>query len=99
MPPAARPATRSTAAVALPDEAVITTTEAAATAAHAPAVKPATAKTRKPVPSADQVRHAFESGEYPYDTMMSRRAYEAQKARLQSGRRNPTKRWSSTIAR
>ncbi len=84
MPPAARPATRSTAAVALPDEAVITTTEAAAAAAPAPAVKPATAKTRKPVPSADQVRHAFESGEYPYDTMMSRRAYEAQKARLQA---------------
>ncbi|MEE4347937.1 MAG: polyphosphate kinase 2 [Paracoccaceae bacterium] len=84
MPPAARPATRSTAAVALPDEAVITTTEAPATAAPAPAVKPATAKTRKPVPSADQVRHAFESGEYPYDTMMSRRAYEAQKARLQA---------------
>jgi len=83
-PPAARPATRSTAAVALPDEAVITTTEAAATAAPAPAVKPATAKTRKPVPSADQVRHAFESGEYPYDSMMSRRAYEAQKARLQA---------------
>ena len=84
MPPAARPATRSTAAVALPDEAVITTTEASATAAPAPAVKPATAKARKPVPSADQVRHAFESGEYPYDTMMSRRAYEAQKARLQA---------------
>ena len=84
MPPAARPATRSTAAVALPDEAVITTTEAAAAAAPAPAVKPATAKARKPVPSADQVRHAFESGEYPYDTMMSRRAYEAQKARLQA---------------
>ena len=84
MPPAARPATRSTAAVALPDEAVITTAEAAAATAPAPAVKPATAKARKPVPSADQVRHAFESGEYPYDTMMSRRAYEAQKARLQA---------------
>jgi polyphosphate kinase 2 len=39
---------------------------------------------RKIPPSPDQVRHAFETGEYPYDTPMSRRAYEAQKARLQA---------------
>ncbi len=41
-------------------------------------------RTGKQAPSADQVRHAFESGEYPYETQMSRRSYEAQKARLQA---------------
>lgn len=35
-------------------------------------------------PTAEQVRHAFESGEYPYDTRLSRRSYERQKAQLQA---------------
>jgi polyphosphate kinase 2 len=34
--------------------------------------------------SADQVRRAFESGKYPYSRKMGRRAYEAEKAALQS---------------
>ncbi len=38
----------------------------------------------RPMPTPEDVRHAFESGEYPYDTRMSRRSYEAQKARLQA---------------
>jgi polyphosphate kinase 2 len=41
-------------------------------------------RARQPAPSPDQVRHAFETGEYPYPTPMSRRAYEVQKARLQA---------------
>jgi polyphosphate kinase 2 len=52
--------------------------------ASAPQAKPRRAPARAPQPSPDQVRHAFESGEYPYDTLMSRRTYEAQKARLQA---------------
>ncbi|SEQ25707.1 polyphosphate kinase 2 [Thalassovita taeanensis] len=39
---------------------------------------------RHPRPTPDEVRHAFESGEYPYTDRLSRRAYEAQKARLQA---------------
>lgn len=35
-------------------------------------------------PTSEDVRHAFESGEYPYDAELSRRSYEAQKARLQA---------------
>ncbi|MCG7494404.1 polyphosphate kinase 2 [Thalassobius sp. Cn5-15] len=35
-------------------------------------------------PSVEQVRQAFESGEYPYKKKMSRSAYEAQKAKLQA---------------
>ncbi|ASP21367.1 polyphosphate kinase 2 (PPK2) [Antarctobacter heliothermus] len=35
-------------------------------------------------PSPDEIRRAFETGEYPYDTKVSRRAYEREKARLQA---------------
>lgn len=35
-------------------------------------------------PSPDEVRRAFESGEYPYKTKMKRLAYEAHKAKLQA---------------
>ncbi|KUF11329.1 polyphosphate kinase [Pseudoponticoccus marisrubri] len=35
-------------------------------------------------PGPDEIRRAFETGEYPYDTKLSRRAYERQKARLQA---------------
>jgi polyphosphate kinase 2 len=43
---------------------------------------PAPAAVPKPTP--DAVRHAFESGEYPYADRMSRRSYERQKAKLQA---------------
>ncbi|WP_071675345.1 polyphosphate kinase 2 [Nioella nitratireducens] len=32
----------------------------------------------------DQIRHAFETGRYPYSRKMARRVYEAEKARLQA---------------
>ena len=35
-------------------------------------------------PTPDEVRRAFESGEYPYKTKMKRAVYEAQKAKLQA---------------
>lgn len=34
--------------------------------------------------TAEEVRRAFETGEYPYDTKLSRRAYEREKAKLQA---------------
>nr|WP_238364339.1 polyphosphate kinase 2 [Mesobacterium pallidum] len=37
-----------------------------------------------PAPTPDDVRLAFENGTYPYDTRLSRRSYEAQKAKLQA---------------
>lgn len=47
------------------------------------AVAPVT-RARRPVPSIAEIRAAFETGEYPYQTRLSRRSYEAQKARLQA---------------
>lgn len=35
-------------------------------------------------PTPAEIRRAFETGEYPYETKMSRRTYERQKARLQA---------------
>ncbi|MGP6089552.1 polyphosphate kinase 2 [Antarctobacter jejuensis] len=35
-------------------------------------------------PSPDEIRRAFETGEYPYERKLSRRAYEREKARLQA---------------
>lgn len=66
-----------------------------ATPANAPtAIKKAeeeakTAAPRKPAarnakPTAEEVRRAFETGEYPYDTKLSRRVYETQKAKIQA---------------
>ncbi|MGH1457398.1 MAG: polyphosphate kinase 2 [Paracoccaceae bacterium] len=55
---------------------------AATPAAVASAAAPAAA-----APAAEEVsslRRAFEAGEYPYDKRLSRRAYEAQKAKLQA---------------
>ncbi|RBI86664.1 polyphosphate kinase 2 [Rhodosalinus halophilus] len=49
--------------------------------AEAPAT-PSSAAVPKPTP--DAVRHAFETGEYPYADRMSRRSYERQKAKLQA---------------
>lgn len=40
--------------------------------------------TRRPAPSPEEVRRAFESGDYPYETRLSRRSYEVHKARLQA---------------
>ncbi|SFM42158.1 polyphosphate kinase 2 [Shimia aestuarii] len=57
--------------------------EAKANGATAPA-KAAPARQPKKAPTADDVRRAFESGEYPYETKMSRRTYERQKAQLQA---------------
>ena len=37
-----------------------------------------------PVADADEIRRAFESGEYPYPRRMGRAAYEAEKAKLQA---------------
>lgn len=37
-----------------------------------------------PTVTTDAIRHAFETGEYPYASMMARGEYEAEKARLQA---------------
>ncbi len=58
---------------ALPDPAAV----------HATTPAPAP-KWRRPAPTQAEIRHAFETGEYPYATKISRRSYEAQKARLQA---------------
>lgn len=61
------------------------TTEAAVSVAPPPAAEPRpNGRAGTPVASPASIAHAFESGEYPYDTKMSRRAYEGQKARLQA---------------
>ncbi len=46
-------------------------------------VKPAPSRPNRH-PSAAMVREVFENGTYPYDTKLSRRSYEAQKAKLQA---------------
>ncbi len=51
--------------------------------------EPAPATTQKPTPhkphpTPDEIRRAFETGAYPYDTKLSRRSYETQKAKIQS---------------
>ncbi|SDN45368.1 polyphosphate kinase 2, PA0141 family [Lutimaribacter pacificus] len=68
----------SKAAPATPEPAVAEETgvKAAETVGHKPP--------RRRWPSPEEVRRAFESGEYPYTEKMSRRAYEAQKARVQA---------------
>ena len=47
------------------------------------AATPARARRQKQ-PSASEIRQAFETGVYPYDQKLSRRSYEAQKAKLQA---------------
>ncbi|MCE8525819.1 polyphosphate kinase 2 [Ruegeria pomeroyi] len=44
---------------------------------------PRSARNRR-MPTPESVRHAFESGKYPYSRKMSRRPYEAEKAMLQA---------------
>jgi len=48
------------------------------------AAKPAPKRITKPHPTPAEIRHAFETGEYPYATKMARRSYERQKAQLQA---------------
>ncbi len=56
--------------------------------AEAPAVDPVAvplpARKERHHPTPDEIRRAFETGEYPYDKKVSRRAYERDKARLQA---------------
>jgi polyphosphate kinase 2 len=47
-----------------------------------PTARPAQAKA--PRPMSEQIRQAFETGKYPYTNRIGRRAYEAEKARLQA---------------
>ncbi|WP_410000867.1 polyphosphate kinase 2 [Salipiger bermudensis] len=66
------------------------------TAAHIPAADDAMAPApdgaaaaaprgpRRPAPTPDEIRLAFETGAYPYDTKMSTKSYERQKAQLQA---------------
>ncbi|MCP9481833.1 polyphosphate kinase 2 [Shimia sp. CNT1-13L.2] len=55
-----------------------------ANGATAPVVAETAAEERKANPSPEEVRAAFESGKYPYDTKLSRKTYEAQKAKIQA---------------
>lgn len=52
-----------------------------AQASSDPKVAPRVARSH---PSSADIRQAFETGTYPYDTKISRRSYEAQKAKLQA---------------
>lgn len=47
-------------------------------------VEPAPVVRRPHVATSEEVRRAFETGEYPYDTKMSRVSYEREKAKLQA---------------
>lgn len=61
---------------------VATTPAPASTANAAPASNLSAAPLA--TPSGDDVRQVFESGQYPYDTKLSRRSYESQKAKVQA---------------
>jgi polyphosphate kinase 2 len=52
--------------------------------AEGPTNPPAPKRRSRPKPTAEEVRQAFESGEYPYTDRMSRTVYEHQKAKLQA---------------
>lgn len=62
------------------------TAEAEAPAAPEASVAPTEAapRRRRTPPSREEVRRAFEQGVYPYENKISRRSYEAQKAKLQA---------------
>jgi polyphosphate kinase 2 len=89
MPPAAKP-TPSPTEIAILDAPAAAPQPAAAdtkgqqTDAPQGKARARAGRAAAPRPSPDQVRHAFETGEYPYDKPLSRRSYEAQKARLQA---------------
>ncbi|WGW05681.1 polyphosphate kinase 2 [Tropicibacter oceani] len=71
---APKPAANAAPAVAKPDVA----------APAAPAAKPAAKAKDSKAPSPADIRRAFETGEYPYKSRLSRREYEKQKAQLQA---------------
>ncbi len=48
-----------------------------------PQSQPQSPRRTRAKPDADTIRHAFESGEYPYAGRMGRKAYEKQKTKLQ----------------
>ncbi len=52
--------------------------------ADTPVTVPATGPRTFPVVDADAIRHAFETGTYPYSNKMGVKAYEAEKAKLQA---------------
>jgi len=58
--------------------------ETAAPEAKAPVAPPKPTRAAKPQPTPSEIRQAFETGTYPYDTKLSRRSYEAKKAKLQA---------------
>ncbi|MGR3375657.1 polyphosphate kinase 2 [Salipiger abyssi] len=58
-------------------------TETAANASR-PNGAAGTPRARRHAPTPDEIRRAFETGEYPYETKLSRRSYERQKAQLQA---------------
>jgi polyphosphate kinase len=58
--------------------------DAAPTAVDPVAAKDVVAPRHLPSPSPDAIRHAFESGAYPYARSMGRVTYEAEKAKLQA---------------
>ena len=60
------------------------TTDGGAETAPAPAKRTALSAIAFPRLDADAIRHAFESGRYPYARKMGARAYEAEKAQLQA---------------
>jgi polyphosphate kinase 2 (PPK2 family) len=63
------------------ETAAVTEAVTEATAEVSPEAVPAPGSAQPEVAS---LRQAFESGDYPYETRLSRRSYEAQKARLQA---------------
>lgn len=71
--------------VAAPVAALEAVPEPVADASADLVTEPRPARTRRVVmPTPENVRHAFESGKYPYARKMARRPYEAEKARLQA---------------
>ncbi len=65
---------------AMPQEASVATDQDA----QMPSGEKAKGPRSFPVVDADAIRHAFESGKYPYGRKMARSAYEAEKAKLQA---------------
>ena len=80
MPPAAKPTSTPTDIAILDAPATADVENKAPLAPQGKGRKPRSVQP----PSPDQVRRAFETGEYPYETPLSRRSYETQKARLQA---------------
>jgi polyphosphate kinase 2 len=75
--------------IAANEKAVTETAPAAPKGASKPAIAAAQSKggpprARRTEPSPAEIRAAFETGAYPYSERMSRRSYEAQKAKLQA---------------